>query len=108
MNCDSPSLLVSTLALSPEELLSLSPLDVAETSSCWLSLQLSGGCAAAAQEASQEAPVPGRGPGRWVRGPHRNAVYLSGLLLPGISHCLQKNMTLIVADSPGDHFWESK
>lgn len=50
---------VSALALSPWELLSLSPLDVAETSSAWLSPQLSGGRAAAAQEACQEAPVPG-------------------------------------------------
>lgn len=60
MNGGSCSLFViSPLALSPWELLSLSPLDVGETSGGSLSLQLSGGQAAAAQEACQEAPVPG-------------------------------------------------
>ena len=59
----------------------------------WLSPQLSGGRAAAAQEAGQEVP-----------GPHRNAMYLSGLLPASLFHCPQKNMTLLVADSLGDHF----
>lgn len=59
-NCGSRSLFgASAWALSPRELLSLSPLDVAETNGSWLSPQLSGGQAAATREACQEAPVPG-------------------------------------------------
>lgn len=88
---------VSALALSPWELLSLSPLDVAETSGSWLSPQLSGGQAAAAGEACQEAPAPG-GEER-ARAPQECCVFRE------TSPCLQKNMTLLVADSLCDHFW---
>ena len=69
----------------------------------WLSPQLSGGRAAVALE-GQPGSLGPEGPGRRGRGPPRNAVYLSGLLLASPSHCLQKTRTLLIADSLGDGF----
>lgn len=100
-NCRSPSVFgASARALSPRELLSLSPLDVAETSGSWLSPQLSGGQAAATREACQEVPVPGRD--RGDAGP-------TGMLCIEVdfslasSLCPQENMTLLIADPLGGH-----
>ena len=81
----------------------MSPLDVAETSGSWLSPQLSGGQAAAAHEACQEAPVPGGEEGMWV--PQECCVlrWLSCwhllIVYRKVGHCLL--LTLLVATCGG-------